>query len=60
VSAEDAPNAAYHEARELLGGFAGQVTHTASDRSDQLRGHAGAVNSRPWSNLMLMACCDRH
>jgi len=23
----------------------------------QLRGHAGAVNTRPLSNLMLMDCC---
>jgi D-3-phosphoglycerate dehydrogenase len=56
VSAEDAPKLRpYTKLAELLGGFAGQVTHSGiRSVSISYEGHAGAVNSRPLSNLMLM------
>jgi len=45
----------YTKLAELLGGFAGQVTHSGiRSVSISYEGHAGAVNSRPLSNLMLM------
>jgi D-3-phosphoglycerate dehydrogenase / 2-oxoglutarate reductase len=56
VSAEDAPKLRpYMKLAELLGGFVGQVTHSGiRSVSISYEGHAGAVNTRPLSNLMLM------
>ena len=56
MSAEDAPKLRpYMRLAELLGGFAGQVTHSGiRSVSISYEGHAGAVNTRPLSNLMLM------
>jgi len=56
VSAEDAPKLRpYMKLAELLGGFAGQVTHSGiRSVSISYEGHAGTVNTRPLSNLMLM------
>jgi len=56
VSAEDAPKLRpYMKLAELLGTFAGQVTHSGI-RSVGIgyEGHAAAINTRPLSNLMLM------
>ena len=56
VSAEDAPKLRpYMKLAELLGALAGQVTHSGI-RSVNIsyEGHAGTVNSRPLSNLILM------
>ena len=56
VSAEDAPKLRpYMKLAEQLGGFAGQVTHSGiSSISVTYEGHAGTVNTRPLSNLMLV------
>jgi len=56
VSAEDAPKLRpYMKLAELLGSFAGQVTHSGiRSVSISYEGHAGAVNTRVLSNLMLM------
>jgi D-3-phosphoglycerate dehydrogenase / 2-oxoglutarate reductase len=56
VSAEDAPKLRpYMELAELLGSFAGQVTHSGiRSVSISYEGHAAAINTRPLSNLMLM------
>ena len=56
VSAEDAPKLRpYMKLAELLGSFAGQVTHSGiRSVSISYEGHAGTVNTRALSNLMLM------
>jgi D-3-phosphoglycerate dehydrogenase len=56
VSAEDAPKLRpYMKLAELLGGFAGQVVHSGiRSVSISYEGHAGGINTRPLSNLMLM------
>jgi len=56
VSAEDAPKLRpYMKLAELLGSFAGQVTHSGiRSVSISYEGHAAAINTRPLSNLMLM------
>lgn len=56
VSAEDAPKLRpYMRLADLLGSFAGQVTHSGiRSVSISYEGHAGAMNTRPLSNLMLV------
>jgi D-3-phosphoglycerate dehydrogenase / 2-oxoglutarate reductase len=56
VSAEDAPKLRpYMKLAELLGGLAGQVTHSGiRSVSISYEGHAAEVNTRVLSNLMLM------
>jgi D-3-phosphoglycerate dehydrogenase len=56
VSAEDAPKLRpYMKLAELLGSFAGQVTHSGiRSVSISYEGHAASVNTRVLSNLMLM------
>ena len=56
VSAEDAPKLRpYMKLAAQLGSFAGQVMHSGiRSVSISYEGHAGTINARPLSNLMLM------
>jgi D-3-phosphoglycerate dehydrogenase len=56
VSAEDAPKLRpYMKLAEQMGGFAGQITHSAiRSVGISYEGHVAEINTRPLSNLMIM------